>query len=198
MPFGLEFPYVIIWALVLLHTVLILVLLKQQALLTRMLQSGGTPATKRLPAGSPATIFRLPDLRTTSLVDSERLAGRKLLLFFLSEECSSCVDLAAALADVDVTGVATMVVLTEATSAETSRLAIALPKDIALVGDATATVARAYGVLIRPTIVVVDAERRIQRYAHPKTARDVEALARAGAAEPSPAQTVSLAAIENA
>lgn len=132
----------------------------------------GRLARSELSIGTRAPNVSMTDIRTGQLVELDSsMKGRALL--FLSPRCTFCIDIVQGLGRIPSDTLTRLVPICSSFGSECKSLSKRLPSSLPLLGDATRTLLRQYGIGTVPALVVVTPSGRIRGYAHPATWQDV-------------------------
>ncbi len=151
--------FLLLWAVVLFEGLIILGLLRTLRELQVAVEGGRIP--QRLPVGSHAPHFAGADLRTGAGIDSSDLAGRELVILFLSDACPFCRRLADGTRQVPVEPGQTRVAVCHGGTREARAFADLLATDIAVLADPDGTVLSSFSISATPAVVVVDETGRV-------------------------------------
>lgn len=164
-----------LWVVQLFQTLVTVGLVRQFKSLQDSLNDRGMGRSE-LAVGSLAPSFSLQDVRLgrSAGLDPLRLKGQVLL--FVSPSCSFCIDIVQNLHRIPDRALSRLVSVCMGFEADCRRLARRVPVGIPLLGDATRTVARQYGITTVPAVVVVTPLGKVRGYAHPASWEDVKSL----------------------
>lgn len=160
---ALVLSYVALWLLVILHSLILLGVIRvtYQRQLT-----GHAVNTEDLKAGEEAPAFSAVDL-SGNHVDSSMFAGRPSLLLFVTPTCPECVVALQDLQYLKEKANGNLVVICRAEREACARLVERTQVKAPLVADEDDHISRSYRVLFVPTAVLIDASGRIQSYGEP-------------------------------
>jgi hypothetical protein len=167
--------YVAIWILVLLQGLLIIALLRELAELRQHIRLG-VPRNDELAVGSVVPEFAGTDGRSGRKLDIHSLNEQGGVILFLSSSCSVCRRLVRKLQEAVIQNLPPIFVWCEGGEESCAEYARHLaPKIHFLVEGAESTAVR-YHVTSFPTAVVVDRNRVVRGYGHPKDVEDLKRL----------------------
>lgn len=144
---------VALWAIVLFEGLVILGLLRAVRDLQVAVESGRLP--QRLPVGARSPRFTGTDLRTGAEIDSSQLAGRELVVLFLSEACTFCRRLADGTRQVPFERGQARIAICQGGANEAATFIDLLASDVAVLADPDGAVFATFGISSTPSAIVV-------------------------------------------
>ncbi len=163
MPFYLS--YTALWALVILHSLILLGVVR----IVYQLQQTGTPTDRRsLRTGDEAPAFSATDLSGTS-IRSTNLAGRPKVLLFVSPNCPGCVEMLEHDTEyLNHKAQGNMIIICQAGREDCIQLAKQYRLNMPIIADEDDQISRLYGISSVPMAVLINANNRIQSYGQPQ------------------------------
>jgi peroxiredoxin len=168
--FGFSATYIALWTLAILQGLLVLAVLQRLEKLRQSFESGNF-VKSHLPPGSLAPQFSGGD-QYGRQVGLENLNDPRVILF-LSPDCFVCKALVESIGSLAVDLPPTVGVCQgerEGCEAFSRRLG----PTVGLLIDVAKETTALYGVITFPTAVVIDSQRKIRGYSHPKTVEDLK------------------------
>jgi hypothetical protein len=174
---GFVAVFIGLWVVVLFQGLVIIALMRQLASLQIWADQAPSPAAAdRLPAGTPAPRITTRDLRHDTPFDSASIpASAGAVLLFVSPGCPSCEQLISGTRSLPAAGPPLWVVC-KGDEEGSRRLTGVLRPDIPLLYDSTGDIATGFGVTTAPLALLLDGERRVVRYIHPRGNSDLMRL----------------------
>ncbi|HYO12039.1 MAG TPA: redoxin domain-containing protein [Thermoanaerobaculia bacterium] len=166
--------YAALWGLVLFQTLILFGLLRELAEIRRLAEDGRIP--QRLPVGARAPRLRGTDLRSGAAVDTSLLAGRELVILFLSPGCRFCWRLADGLRKLPVGPSRARIAVCSGSAGECAGFVQALPDDVPVLLDDKGALADSYGVKSSPVAFVLDLRGRVLTSGAPRHSGELEEL----------------------
>ena len=167
--------YVALWAVAIFEAMLILVILQQLAKLRQLAEAGASSRKEHLPTGATAPDFLGIDERTGQQLGLRNLDGQGGIILFLSTTCFVCQELADSLGHLQ-TADALIIALCQGEAIELGDLSKRLGAAAQLLADESGARSELYHVSTYPTAVVIDGQRTIRAYGHPRNAADLMRL----------------------
>ncbi|MGI8968273.1 MAG: peroxiredoxin family protein [Chloroflexota bacterium] len=162
--------YAALWALVLFQTLVMLEVVRRNP--------NGRPALEGLQAfgssnpmlesGSPAPTFEATDIHTGAQVSPSKWAGQRLLLGFLSPECSTCIAVSDELVTYSKVNDAQLVVVCRGTDDPCKKFSAEYFASFPVIVDEKGSISEKFLVEHTPTAVIIDEDGRILRYGFPR------------------------------
>lgn len=174
MSFAFVPSYLVLWLLVLFQGFVIVGLLRELGEIRRLAEDGRLP--QRLPLGARGPRLRGKDLRTGASIDTTLLAGRELVLLFLSPGCRICWRLADGTRKLQAAPSQSRLAVCHGDEKDAAAFLEVLAADIPLLLDRAGTLSGAYGVRSTPVAFVLDAEGRVRGSGSPRHAGELEEL----------------------
>lgn len=171
MTFGFSATYIALWAMVIFQGLLILALLQQLEKLRELLERGSF-AKDRLPVGSSAPEFFGTD-QFGQQCGVKHLDGRAGVILFVSPDCSLCNALVGAIGAL-VNELPPTIAVCRGGSEACKGFSTQLGPTVLFLCDPSGETAALYGASAFPTVVVIDASRKIRGYGHPKALEDLK------------------------
>lgn len=172
MHFSFSASYIALWALVSFQGLVTLALLQQLAKLRRFLALGGF-SEDRLPEGSQAPEFANIDKRSSRQFGVRSLEGTGGVVLFLTSECLVCKGLVDKLGRFAADDLPSIIAFCHGREQGCARFAKRLGTRVRLVLDGAEETTARYQISSFPTAVVVDGERKIRGYGHPKDIEEI-------------------------
>jgi peroxiredoxin len=167
--------YVALWAVAICEGILILAILQQLAKLRQLAETGASSRKDQLPTGATAPEFLGIDERSGQQVGLRNLDGQGGTLLFLSTTCFVCQELVDSIGHLP-TADAPIIAFCQGEAAELGDLSKRLGAAVQLLSDESGDRSELYHVSTYPTAVVVDGQRTIRAYGHPRNLPDLKRL----------------------
>lgn len=172
MNFGFTTSYILLWVLVVFQTLVAIGLLREITKLRRLQWGVG----QRLPLGSLAPEFSAMDLRSGLRLSSEMLNGHTSVVLFISPAYSLCKNLANSLQLLEHDQSVSILTVCDGDENDCRVFLKGLSHNVPLLLDTDHKIRELYRVAGSPTAVVVNAEKKVRGYGHPRDARDLKEL----------------------
>jgi hypothetical protein len=169
--------YVVVWALVVFHSLIIVVLLKQLADLRARASGGQLSIDRRLPAGAVVPSVSIVNPRTGAADAASLFAQGEGMLLFLSPECSTCAAIAAHARLLPDAAVNRIAVICNGLESSCRTLASLAGPGLRIVHNTDQTLPGHFGVTGYPTAVIVGSDWRVRRYIVPRDIAEIIAWA---------------------
>jgi hypothetical protein len=169
--------YVLVWALVVFHSLIIVVLLKQLADLRARATSGQLSTDRRLPLGTVVPTVTIVNPRTGAADTASLFAEGDAMLLFLSPECSTCAAIAAHARLLPEAALNRIAVICSGTESACRTLASLAGPRLRMVHNSDQALPGHFGVSGYPTAVVVESGWRVRGYIHPRDVAEIIAWA---------------------
>ncbi len=166
MPTFYWFSYGALWLLVLLHT---LVLLEVVRRLARVGPSQGEPMNDDLlRTGTAAPAFTSQDIRSGEQITSTSLIGQAMSLVFVGPRCSGCTALARDLSDPVKRTREPLAMICIGAESDCAEFSGRYSFDFPLLLDESGQIAQEYKVHTTPTVIQIDDNWNVVRYGTPQ------------------------------
>ncbi len=176
MRFGFTASYVALWVLVVFQTLVTIGLLRQIVKLRRIVWAAGLSGEQGLLPGSLRPEFSARDLRSGRRLGSELVDNRTGVILFLSPDCSLCRGLADSLRPLGRDKLVPIFAVCDGEEEDCRIFLKRLGSDVPVLLDRDREIRMLYRVSSFPTAVVVDADRRVRGYCHPKDSQDLREM----------------------
>ena len=188
-PFYLS--YVALWILVIIQSLILLGLVRMVYQLQQSSPAGAGRSDEGMATGQEAPPFSAVDLSGTP-INSADLSGRVRALLFVSPTCQPCIEvLEEDMPYLNHKANGNVIVVCRAGRAACARLAEKHRLNVPVLADEDDTLTQLYHVTSVPTVVLIDANDRIQSYGQPERNGLAELFTDASQAESSGSRLTS-------
>lgn len=176
MNFDFSATYAALWCLVVFQSLVMLALLRQISELRRLADRGLFPSGDQLPMGTRAPDFVGFEQYAAHLPEYGVLESHGGIILFVSPNCSACSGLVDSLGKQDRNDLPTVIMFCQGSEQECGAIERRLGEAIPVFSRGAAETAARYRISGFPTAVLVDEDRRIRAYGHPKDVGDLRHL----------------------